>query len=201
MRIIISILTLLPTLIFAQNMANSIGVITLSEEYDKTDRIIEFLNEDGSTWDSFNCYGPWDNLPELQILAFKPDYFLFKIKCHKETPTHYVVVVNEETGLTKNLRKSSKVKLVNWEEYVTDVFSIGFEPSELQVFDKVGGTPTSEQPIKESIIVPKELNGDWMKIIWTSGEYEIPSDESNNQTGWIRWRMNSRITLTLYHLS
>ncbi|WKK81535.2 hypothetical protein [Marivirga arenosa] len=110
MRNLIILLFLVPALSFGQDMSNSIGVVTLSEEYNNTDHRIEFLNEDGSTWDTFNCYGPWDDLPDLQILAFKPDYFVFKIKCQRETPTHYIVVVNEETGLTKKLKKSNKIR-------------------------------------------------------------------------------------------
>ncbi|WP_424964053.1 hypothetical protein [Ekhidna sp.] len=201
MRRLLTILTFLPTLLHGQNMANSVGVVMLGEQYDNTDHKIELLNEDGSVWYLVDCYEPLNYNPDFRILAFKPDYFLFKIKCKRETQTHYEVVVNEETGLTKSLKKSDKIKLVNWEKYVTDVFSVDFEPTDIQVLDNIDGTPISEQPKSENLMIPKEVKGDWMRIIWTPGNYEYPSDNSNVQSGWIRWRTNNRITVTLYHLS
>ncbi len=201
MQNLIIILLFVPALSFGQEMSNSIGVVTLSEEYDNTDHRIEFLNEDGSTWDAFNCYGPWDELPDIRIIAFKPDYFVFKVKCQRETPNYYVVVVNEEAGLTKKIKKSNKVILINWEQYVTDVFSVDFDPNKVKIYDKINGTPVPETPVQETIIVPKEVKGEWMKVIWTSGEYNYPSDTSDIQTGWIRWRVNNKITVTVYHLS
>ncbi|MFT5780259.1 MAG: hypothetical protein ACI837_003220 [Crocinitomicaceae bacterium] len=201
MRRFFGILIFLPTFLFGQDMANSIGVVTIGEKYDDSDHKIELLNEDGSIWYLVDCYEPLTYNPDFRILAFKPDYFLFKIKCKRETPMHYEVVVNEQTGLTKTLKKSTKVKLVNWEEYVTDVFSVDFEPTDIQVLDRIGGTAISEQPKKESLIIPKKLNGEWLRIIWTSGNYEYPSDSSNVRTGWIKWRVNNRIVITLYHLS
>lgn len=194
-------LTLIPSLLFGQSMSGSIGVITISDEYGNTDHVIELLNEDGTTWYTLNLYEEWENIkPEFKILAFKPDYFLFKIKCKERTSTGYKVVVNEETGLTKMLIDSKKVKLLTWEQYVTDVFSVDFNTSKHPIYDKINGTPISRPPKNESIMVPKEIVGDWMRIIWSETD-EYPTNTDQVLNGWIRWRKNGRMLITVYHLS
>ncbi|MCO6359132.1 hypothetical protein [Roseivirga pacifica] len=181
-------------------MSNSIGVVTISEEYDNTDRILELKNEDGSIWESIDLYKTWKGNPEFRILSFKPDYFLFHIKCIDQSSTDFRVVVNEATGLTKTIQKSNKVKLVSWEKFVQDVFSIGLKEESI-VYDAIGGKPIPDIPTQKNIIVPKEVKGDWMRIIWSVEEYVRPTDDSESKSGWIRWKKNNKLNIILYHLS
>ena len=193
------LLILLSASLHGQNMTNSIGVVTISDDYDNSDHIIELLNDDGSVWNSINLYNEMTLIEDFDIIAFKPDYFIFKIKCKEKNRDFYRVVVNEETGLTKRLSISSKLKLQTWEEYVIDVFSVDFSPSEIPILDKIDGTPISELPNQNHIIVPKEIKGEWMRIIWTNSDY--PTNDSVNFSGWIKWKKSNKILVTIYHLS
>ncbi|MGL1889951.1 MAG: hypothetical protein OCD76_25790, partial [Reichenbachiella sp.] len=207
MRRFILLITFFPTFLFGQDMSNSIGIVTLNDEtYNKENGLFQFLNEDGSIWYEFTFYyddsdGKWDYPnDEFKIVVFHPDYFLFKIKCVSESENFYTVLVNEKTGLTKRLKKSAPIKLQNWEQYVLNVFSVDFDPSELPVYNRMNGTPMSELPKQESILVPKEIKGDWMRIIWSNtGEY--PDKSSEDKTGWIRWKTSNKINVTIFHIS
>lgn len=200
MRKLLLLLSLIPISIFGQDISNSVGVLTISDEYDNTDHIINFLNEDGTTWYTLNLYEDWKNKEDFSIIAFKPDYFLFKIRCKEQTSDGFRVVVNEETGLTKKLANSDKVKLISWEQYALDVFSVDFNPIEHPIYDKIDGALILELPKRKSIMVPKEINGEWMQIIW-SDTNDYPSNITDDRTGWIRWRKNNQIVIKVYHLS
>jgi hypothetical protein len=191
---------LFPVALFAQDMKGSIGVVTISDIYGDTDHKIQFLNEDGTTWYTLDLYEDWKRKDDFQIMGFKPDYFLFYIRCIEKTATRFKVVVNEETGLIKFLPNSSKLKLQTWEEYVMNVFSIDFNSSYVKIYDRIGGTPLKEILESHKIKIPKEIKGEWMRIIWSDTE-EYPSDTSEIRTGWIKWKEGNKIIVTIYHLS
>jgi len=196
---LILLFTFLPNALFCQDISNSIGVVTISDDYDNSDHIIELLNDDGSVWNSINLYDDWKPIEDFIIIGFHPDYFLFKVKCKSKLDKYYEVVVNEETGLSKRLLISSKLKLQTWEEYVLDVFTIGFNISENPVLDKINGAPVTKSPIKNQFLFPKEVKGEWMRIIWTDSNY--PTDNSINYSGWIKWKKGNQIIISLHHLS
>ncbi len=207
MRIFLLLIPFLPTFLLGQDMSNSIGIVTLNNEaYNKENGLLQFENEDGTIWHEFTFYyddsdGKWDYPnDEFRIVAFHPDYFLFKIKCVSQSEDFYTVVVNEQSGLTKRLSKSAPLKLHSWEQYVLNSFSIGFDTSELSIYDKINGTQLSELPNRESTFAPKEIKGDWMRIIW-SNTGDLPNNSNEDQTGWIRWKTNNQINVTVYHVS
>lgn len=192
---------LLPLTLSAQDMGNSVGLVTISDKYDSTDHKIEFLNDDGSIWYTLDLYKAWENKSDFRIVAFKPDYFLLHIRCIERTSARYTVVVNEETGLKKFLLNSSKLKFQTWEEYViNEVFSIELDPANAKIYDQINGTILTDIPEQGKVLAPKEVKGEWMRIIW-SDTNEYPSNTSNDRTGWIRWRKDDKIIVTLFHLS
>jgi len=193
------LLILLPAPLYGQNMTNSIGVVTISDDFDNSDHILEFLNDDGSVWNAINLFDEWKPIEGFIIMAFHPDYFLYKIKCKEKTSEYYRVVVNEETGLTKRILISSKLKLQTWEEYVLDVFTVSFNISETSILDKINGSPVTKLPVKNQFLFPKEVKGEWMRIIWTDSNY--PTDDSINYSGWIKWKKGNEIIVRLHHLS
>lgn len=197
---LLSTLLFFPSFIFGQDISNSLGVVTISDDYDNSDHVIELLNSDGTVWNSINLYNGWDSEIELNIIAYKPDYFLFKIKCTELTKTGFKVVVNEKTGLTKEIRQSKKVKLQSWENYVIQVFAIDFESEKLSIYKKLNRRPFKETPRRSGITVPIEIKGDWMRIIWSETD-NYPTKNNNDGIGWIKWKNDNKIAITVYHLS
>lgn len=193
------LLILLSASLHGQNMTNSIGVVTISDDFDNSDHTIEFLNDDGSVWKAVNLFDESKPIEDLMIIALHPDYFLYKIRCKERNSEYFRVVVNEKTGLTKRMLISPKLKLQTWEEYVLDVFTIGFNISENPVLDKINGVPVSKSPAKNLFLYPKEVKGEWMRIIWTDSNY--PTDNSINYSGWIKWKKGNQIIISLHHLS
>lgn len=191
-------LLLFSSSLLAQDMSNSIGVLSLAAEINGPFKI-EILNEDGSVWYSVDPFGEFEWKEGFDVLAFKPDYFLFKLKCVLELDDSYEVVVNEKTGETKFIKKSSNYKLQSWEEFVQQVFSIAFDPTKQKLLDNIDGNPIHELPKVEDHIVPNEIQGDWMKVIWTDAEY--PDETTENKSGWLKWRDGDQIIIGLYFLS
>ncbi|MFT7270285.1 MAG: hypothetical protein ACI905_002513 [Roseivirga sp.] len=185
--------------VYGQDMSYSVGVVTISDDFDNSDHLIEFLNEDGSIWHSIHLFDEWVIINDFEIIAFKPDYSIFKIKCQEKDLGYFRVVVNEETGMTKRLLVSPKLKLQTWEEYVLDVFAIEFDVSEIPMLDKIQGSPKSELPTINHLIVPKEIKGEWMRVIWTDPEY--PQKNIMKNSGWIKWKSGNKILVKIYHLS
>jgi hypothetical protein len=179
------------------------GLIVLSDHYDKND-FVRFYNEDGSLWYEFTFYyddsdGKFEHENEnFKPFAFHPDYFLLALKCVGENETRYEVIVNEETGLKKFVRKDiPALKLVTWEEHITKAFAISFnqEKNPLREIPK-GKVKNTDLP-KEVTFHPIEIKGDWLKVRWDS------SKKAKNEVefGWVKWKENNNLLIELFYFS
>lgn len=181
-------------------MGNSIGIITLSEPHDGN-KFIEFLNNDDSVWYKLKFHyddsnGKWDYPnPEFMIVSFHPDYYLFNVKCIRELGSFYEVEVNHESGLTKKMRKSELIKLISWEDYVLNVFSIGFDDKLNPICENKEGNTLEINLSDEVIFQPVEIQGEWMKIKW-SKDFFVENPKFDY--GWVKWKEGNKIIIELY---
>ena len=187
---------------FAQGISNSLGVITIDDNYSADELTISFFNSDGSVWWKLDFFSEvFPNNQNLSILAFKPDYFLFKAKCVKEEKNTYDIIVNEVTGLTKTIQKSPALKLQSWKDYVLNVFAIGFKSNQQAIYKTIEGQLLeTNHPTPLSIIQPREIKGDWMRIIWRKND-DYPEESKQHYSGWIKWKEKDKILIRLFHLS
>lgn len=207
MRQLLWILFLIPFLTFGQDMSNSIGVITLDEvNYSKENGLIELLNDGGEAWYSFTFYyddsdGKWDYPnDDFQVIAFHPDYFLLKMRCISQDDEFYTVMVNEESQLTKKVRKSSKLVLQIWEQFALNVFSVSFESLSNPILHKIAGDKIDVDLPDYPIFQPVKIKDDWMKIKW-SKKNGITTADSEYEFGWIKWKSHNRILIEVFFIS
>jgi hypothetical protein len=105
------------------------------------------------------------------------------------------VIVNKETGLEKYIKKENYWVLRNWQDHlIHSVASIDFDKEKNAVRLK----PTEETAILkmsmniDPVIEPIEIKDDWLKIRYWENEREM--------TGWIRWKIDNQIIVTLFYL-
>lgn len=179
------------------------GLIVLSDRYGKKD-FIRFYNEDGSLWYEFTFYyddsdGKFEyENEEFAPFSFHQDYFVLALRCIGEDKTRYEVIVNEETGLKKFVKKDDPtLKLETWEEHLRKLFAVGFDREKNPMRETPEGQAKIVEFPKEVPLHPIEVRGDWLKVRWDSSE----KSRKHAESGWVKWRDNDQILIELFYFS
>jgi hypothetical protein len=179
------------------------GVVTLSEQYSKND-FVRIYNEDGSLWYEYSYYyddsdGKFEYTNEnFKPFSFHPDYFVLAMRCASQDENRFEVIVNEETGLKKFVRKDDRsLKFETWELHIPKAFAVDFERQRNPVrMNPDGKIKTIVSPSK-SLFHPVEVNGEWLKIRWIS----VIKEKKIENVGWVKWKENNKILVELYYYS
>jgi hypothetical protein len=179
---------------------HTLGVVTLADSGAKPDTI-RFYNADGTLWYVFTSL--YDDsvgvraFPnhDFKPLAFHPDYFILCLAATRRTSDGYDVIVNQETGLTKHLPLLPFLRFRTWEEHVLSVFALEFDPA----VNPIRTQPRNRAPIipfpgTSAVYHPAEVKGDWVRVAW--GE-----DSNDSRTGWIRWRVGTRVVVDFFYFA
>lgn len=174
---------------------NSIGVITLSENYTKNDTV-KIYNVDGSLWYKFTYYNQKDmelSNKEFIPFAFHPDYFLLVLKVTDTIGDNYQVVVNEHNGLKKYVKKNdSTLRFLTWTEHIlNNVFAVTFDPNVNPIREMPNNNAREVTFDDTEIYQPYKIQEDWLQIRW--------GDTSRWNYGWIRWKENEKLLIELYY--
>lgn len=184
------------------DIKNSLGLIVLSENYGEND-FIRIYNQDGSLWYRFTYYydgsdGKFEYYnEEFVVFSFHPDYFILGLRCVGEDKNYYHVIVNEETGLKKFVKKSdTNLKLESWEQYVLNSLAIEFNNEQNPLREEPGGQLISVD-IKETLnFHAEEIKGEWLKVSW----YDNDDREQEPKFGWVKWKKDQKIIINLIQL-
>lgn len=175
---------------------NTIGVVTLGDNYDKYDTI-KLFNKDGSLWYKLSYfyddsdgkfeYGNTDFRP----LAFHPDKFVLALGVVNQSQNEYEVVVNKETSATKLIKREPFLRFLTWEEYVAQAFSVSFD-SELNPIllepKESGAAVLSYAP--DVLYHPVEVKDEWLKVEWQVGD--------SWKNGWIKWKVKNKLIIDIH---
>ncbi|QQS43058.1 MAG: hypothetical protein IPM63_09065 [Acidobacteriota bacterium] len=181
------------------------GFVVLNGQYGIGD-FISFYNRDGSVWhsltfyyDDFSGIYPYEN-DQFRPYAFHPDYFIFAVKLKAEHDDRFEVVVNEETGLTKFLRKGDGFyEFQTWSEHITNLFAVDFDPKRNPLRSRPAGDTIIYPTLEEKpTFHPVETSGEWLKVKWDSQRKGSPETEYDH--GWIRWTRNGKLLIELWYL-
>lgn len=178
---------------------NSIGVITLSDEYSKQDTI-KIYNEDGSMWYKFSYFyddsdGEYDYYNQnFNPLAFHPDYSLLALKVSGIEKNKYEVIVNENTRLKKYIKKEeSFLEYENWEEHILNVYAIDFD-AEHNPLRKEPNKQANQIPyISDNFYRPRRIEGNWLQVTW--------KEKQNTHSGWLKWKEDGKLLIELIYLN
>ncbi len=176
----------------ARDLKNSMGL--LSAEYSSVkipSGFVEIYNEDGTIWTKF-FFGDLaaKHSTDNALAPFRASsdgYLIFDLI--GEGKGFYKVIANEETGLVKYIRKDDpSFKRQRWQEYILSCFAV----SALDKTNSVRISPDG-QHFKEYLdrsyiqFEPLEIEGDWLKV-----------KVNDNTDGWIKWRINGKLAISLF---
>jgi hypothetical protein len=185
------------------SIKNSKGLIVLSDRYSKTD-LIRFYNDDGSLWYEFTFYyddkdGKFEyENDNFAPLAFHQDYFLLALKCTGEEKNRYEVIVNEDTGLKKFVKKDDPaLKFQSWEDHVKGAFAVKFDEVENQLRESPEGKVENAKLPVDVTFHPVEVNGAWLKVRWNGSK----GSKKDSGSGWVKWRDDNQILVELFYFA
>ena len=187
-------------------LKNSIGVVTLNKKSFNVDikSKIHFYNKDDSLWlaFSFSENARKETQAEIEKVNFDPfafhlDYLLLALKCVNANSQYFEVVVNDEIGLTKYIRKDDLIfKFETWATHIIQRFGIDFNKSSNPL--RTGPTQNARlaQMPKDVIFRPIQIKGDWVKVRW-----EVPSTVKEARYGWVKWREGTSLLVYLLYFA
>lgn len=191
------------------SIKNNLGLITLSDKYpsfdekrDKSD-FIRFYNEDGSLWYEFTFYyddsdGKFEYQNDnFRAFSFHPDYSLISLRCVGEDKNRYEVIVNEETGLKKYVKKNDEnLRLESWEDHILNTFSIDLKKAKNKVFETLDGKELKPDFERIERFEAVEIKDDWLKVKW-----EIPNKKEEFELGWVRWKKDDIVLIDWFYIA
>jgi hypothetical protein len=185
------------------SIKNTKGVIVLSDRYGRKD-FIRFYNEDRSLWYEFSFYYEQigdRTFPEnenFRAFAFHRDYFLLGLKCTGKDKDRYEVIVNEETGLKKFVKKDDPaLKFETWEDHIVKAFAVEFDPKENGLRDAPGGKVKDFDLPEDATFHPVQVNGEWLKVRWDASQ-QLKKDAGS---GWVKWKDDNHILVELFYFA
>lgn len=164
---------------------NKDGSIWMTFDYDYGQK----LNKSSYTMDDIKALFPtWKE--EFHPWAFKIDYLYLVFRCVSQDESSYSVIVDENTGLEKILRKSKNFEFQTWEQHlfqcIIGLYSVNNILRELPdenssiIFEDTEGYSFEAMEIK----------GDWVKL---------KNIENQEIEGWIRWLDGDKLLVEFYY--
>lgn len=178
------------------------GLIVLSTKYAKSD-FVRFYNDDGSLWYEFTFYyatagGKFESNEDFLPFAFHPDYFSLALKCVAGDKIRYEVIVNEETGLKKFVKKDdATLKFQSWEDHIKGAFAVKFNRVENPLRESPAGKVKNADLQEDVTFHPVQVNGEWLKVRW--GGSQQPKKDAGS--GWVKWRDDHQILVELFYFA
>ena len=153
--------------------------VLLVRDVESTSKVV-LRNEDGSEWNVLDLKGDGGSSGIL-LWRYVPSENIVEMRVLQASDDRYEVLVNEETRLSKYIRRpDSNLVYMSWEEYLMHEVLVEL-PSKSVLRER----PSDESPAIESggAFQVIELQGNWAKV--------VPFDEiglTNAASGWIKWR-------------
>jgi hypothetical protein len=164
-----------------QNLEGVIGLVVLDEGY-KGKEPLRIYNRDGSIWQEFKrASAP----AELKPLVLDGDAGALAMKAASQDDDRYEVIVNEDTGARKFVKKDDKAfRFETWQRYLLQISAVKFNDGANKVLDLPQGNRKNVlMPMQTTVFTPIEVKGEWLKIEW-----ETEAGKGLKDSGWIRWR-------------
>ena len=184
------------------NIENSLGLITLNDndKFYKDGNIINIYNQNGSLWYKFIYFDDTRSKTSKENENFHPfrydldDYFLY-FNFVGQDSHYYHIVVNEENGLKKYLKKNDPIfKIETWEQYILNCFAVDFNPIDNPLLEKPNGKNiVGDIPMKLTFH-PERIKEDWLKVVWYKDDY----NRKEPKYGWVKWKKDNKIVINLF---
>lgn len=178
------------------DIKNSLGLVTITQKGFSEGQSIEIYNQDGSIWYKTSLFNDGAVKSIEQNQDFRPfrydlDDNFFYFNCVGQDAEYFQVIVNDETGLKKFVRKdSSHFKFESWEKYILDCFAVEFDIEKNPLREEINGKVIVREIPKELYFNAVEIKGEWLKV-----NLRDINTEKSYGFGWIRWKINDKIMI------
>lgn len=186
---------------FAESIKNIKGLVVLGEGYDKQNDLIRFYNADSSQWYQFTFYyddsdGDFEyKNNDFRPYSFHPDYFKLAMKLIGETADYYEILVNEESGLKKYVKKSNKtLKFESWQDHILNTFAVEFDKTTNPLMNSPDGVPRSDDLSSVDRYAADKFEGDWLRVKLVK-KNNPQNDTVSTDSAWIRWRKDDLLLI------
>ncbi|MBP9110395.1 MAG: hypothetical protein KBF83_12630 [Pyrinomonadaceae bacterium] len=184
------------------NLRGSLGLLRTSDINSKVPPSVNFFNHDKSPWYEFR-FGEGNVEPgndSLETIRFRPFRFssadgYLVLNVVGERDGYFEVVTNEEEGVTKLVRANDPLlRRETWEKYILECFAVKFDQRNNSIRTEPNGSILTIPNLKAIDYHPEEIKGDWLKVRWLNEN----EPKRQNQFGWIRWRLDNRLLISLF---
>lgn len=183
------------------DLKQSLGLVSIKEIRFGKNQVMRLYNQDGTLWFALSLD---DEETARETIERKEDFHPFRadhddwsfvFNCVRQDRRYYHVVVNEDTGSKKFIRKDeSHFKLGTWEQYILDCFAVDFKAADNPLREEPNGRPILVAISKGSTFHPDKIDGDWLKVRWSAGD----DGTRGPNFGWIKWKENNRIVIFFF---
>ena len=173
-----------------QNLEGVIGLVMLDEGYKGKDPL-KLYDQDGRVWREFK---PAAVSPDVKPLVLDAKASALVMKCTSQDDTRYEVIVNEDTGTRKFVKKDDKAfRFETWERYLLQIAAVKFNDGENKVLDLPQGNRKNVLvPMQSTVFLPIQVKGEWLKVEW-----ETEAGKGLKDFGWIRWRDGNALLIEI----
>jgi hypothetical protein len=173
-----------------QNLEGVIGLVVLDESY-KGKEPLRLYGQDGSLSQEFK---PAAAPADLKPLVVDAKAGALVMKCAGQDDSRYEVVVNEDTGARKFVKKDDKAfRFETWERYLLQIAAVKFDDGANKVLDLPQGNRKNVLvPMQSTVFTPIQVKGEWLKIEW-----ETEAGKGLKDSGWIRWRDGNALLIEI----
>jgi hypothetical protein len=173
-----------------QNLEGVIGLVVL-DEGNKGKEPVRIYNRDGSIWQEFKGASA---SADLKPLVLDADTGALAMKAAGQDDARYEVIVNEDTGDRKFVKKDDKAfRFETWQRYLLQISAVKFNDGANKVLDLPQGNRKNVlMPMQTTIFTPIEVKGEWLRIEW-----ETEAGKGLKDSGWIRWRDGDALLVEL----
>jgi hypothetical protein len=133
--------------------------------------------------------------PEL----FVPERSQFYLLCRSQNANWMELVVNEPNATRLWVRKSNKVKLISWVEFLSKMLYVSRElPASNPIYTRPDTNSERIFFVGQDFFKVKSIRGDWAEV-YTPDDPNRPDELTQRLlTGWIRWKEDD-ILMIDYH--
>jgi hypothetical protein len=183
---------------------SSLGLVSANDKRYEQDGSIRIFNQDGSLWYELSSK---DENKEGVITLKKKEFMPFRINADEllvvmnsvgEDNRYYHVIVNEDTKLTKYVRKDDPVlQLGTWEKYILNCFAVEFDSKNNPLRDSPNGQILDSEVDRKLTFRPLKIQGEWLAV-------RLEASRKNTNAGiagWIRWKDNGKLILRLFEIA
>ncbi len=183
------------------NLRNSRGLIRTNNESALKANSLLIYNKDGSVWYEFqfssanNTQQSTSDGGPFRPFRYDPSEHNVAFNLIGETARYYEVIVNEESGITKYVKKDDPIlRRGTWDQYILECFAVGFDSRSNPLSQNPNGQPADVVSQKSETFHPEKISGNWLKVQWRENDDE----KRPARSGWIRWKEDNRIVIELF---